>query len=672
MSSLVLPHGLLGLVRLVTATVLTGWMSSPMSWSPDAQWISYTVAPSSGPDVRAAGWLFEASPGRSTAPAPERPSEPRGPSGRTAYQIWATQPTTQASVQIEESVWPLTAPCWSPAGRSLAFGRFVPESMDLPRPSPRGRLELLIQDGLDRKRVLVTVRDFELDALARARFPHCNPAWSPDGQYLAFPVPSAQPAILIIKLETRRTIQTLDHATLPAWSPDGSKLAFVRDEESQKSLQLVERHGSSFLAAKAIVPLGPVAAAPSWSSDSRSLLAMLDRSSAQFQNLELARIVPETGEVTQVLRLSPEVLRRRGEVRSIAIDVDRDEERCFIAVDIAGRAAEVIWGNPRDRITQRRFHPLDVALRIGGIAGSPDGRAVALRFGPPDDLTLPVIYETATGQTSLLIPDEAGRGEWLAVLAGTARSLLLAGLPPPLVEGRTAERPTLLPVPGELPVAHPLSARLARLGRFGSLVCDRPRGGDGAEGEEESATATTPEDRLFFDYLRGDFRAAAADLEALEPRITAADQRFGLLSLRAQILWWLGERARARAVVDYLLATEGAPIRRIEETPAGPVLTADPDPRQTWARYLAARTTEGAPPPAPPPEDPPDHRLDQILPDPFVPPEPPVIERGGGVRPIPFAPIHPGLDPRPIRGRAVRPARVPVAPLPPPPPRPIR
>src|SRR5262249_17502598 len=154
----------------------------------------------------------------------------------------------------------------------------------------------------------------------------------------------------------------------------------------------------------------------------------------------------------------------------------------------------------------------------------------------------PAIYETATGRISLLIPDEIGRAEWLAVLASTAQTLLLAGLPPAVVEGSAAERPTLLPLPGELPTPQPLSARLARPGPPGATVCGRPRGGAGAETGDELGTTSTPEDRLFFDYLRGDYRAAAADLEALEPQITAADQRLGLLSVRAQILWLLGER----------------------------------------------------------------------------------------------------------------------------------
>ena len=41
-------HGLVRLFRLFTSTLMAGWMSSPMSWSPDSQWLSYTVAPGLG------------------------------------------------------------------------------------------------------------------------------------------------------------------------------------------------------------------------------------------------------------------------------------------------------------------------------------------------------------------------------------------------------------------------------------------------------------------------------------------------------------------------------------------------------------------------------------------------------------------------------------------------
>lgn len=49
MISFAIPQGLLGFVRLVTTTVAAaGWVGSPMSWSPDARWLSYTVAPQPG------------------------------------------------------------------------------------------------------------------------------------------------------------------------------------------------------------------------------------------------------------------------------------------------------------------------------------------------------------------------------------------------------------------------------------------------------------------------------------------------------------------------------------------------------------------------------------------------------------------------------------------------
>jgi hypothetical protein len=694
MSSLFIHRGILGLFHLFTSTLVAGWMSSAMSWSPDAQWLSYTVAPGSEPEDRARGWLFDTSRGRSNDGDPEGPSEPKVLSGAATYRIWTTHRDAGPSVLIEESAWPLTAPSWSPVGRSVAFGRFVPESMGPHQPIPRGRLEVVIQNALDRKDVVLTIPEFELDAEARADFPHRSAAWSQDGQYLAFPRPGRQPAILILRTDRRRMIQELDHALLPAWSPDGSRLAFLRDEGPSRSLQVVERHGQTFLAARPVVPMGPVLAAPYWSFDGRSIFAVVERSGTRSRELDLVRVFLETGEVMRVLPLLvPEVVRRGGAIRSVAIDFDRDEERCFFAVDLAGRDAELVWSVPRDRAIYKRLDPLDGSLRIGSLALSPDGHAMALRWGPPGALTLPAIYDFASARTALVIPDPSARRAWLGVLVGTARALLLAGLPPAVVEGRGADRPTLLPLPGETPADPPVRAgqvgmmrwnprgrpgevpadqtwyaRLARLGRFGSALCDPPRPRNDTDDPDGDGLATAVEDRLFFGYLRGDFAAAAADLEALEPQITSPDQRLALLSLRAQVLWSLGATTRARGVVDYLLSTEGRPIRRVEDTPLGPVVTTDPDPRQTWVRYLAARTAEGAPPPSPALDNLPVEPLDPLLGSPFVPPEAPIFERGGGAGAIPFVPIPQGHEPRPIRQGIAQPARL----EPPPQPLPVR
>ena len=184
---------------------------------------------------------------------------------------------------IEESAWPLTAPSWSPQGRSMAYGRFVPESIDPHRPVQSGRFDVVIQDGLDRKRTVLSVPGFELDRGARDRFPHVGAAWSPDGQYLAFPRPGRIPAILIIKVDSRKVLRTLDRAMLPAWSPDTTKLAFIRAvEDDEHTLQVLERHGQTFIGPRTILPIGRVAAPIAWADDGRSILALIERSGLQF------------------------------------------------------------------------------------------------------------------------------------------------------------------------------------------------------------------------------------------------------------------------------------------------------------------------------------------------------------------------------------------------------
>jgi dipeptidyl aminopeptidase/acylaminoacyl peptidase len=661
MGSLFVRHALLGLIHLVSSALLPGWTSSPLSWSPDSQWLSYTVAPSLERDGQDPGWLFDAARDSSARQSVRIASRVHESSCPTAYKVWATRRDGGPSVLIEQSAWPLTAPLWSPLGRSIAFARFVPDSIETAHDAPRGRLEVVIQDALDRKRVLLSLLEFELDPDARESFASLAAAWSPDGQFLAFPKPGRQPALLIIKTDSRRLLRVLDQSVHPAWSPDGSKLAFVRATDQQGTLQVIERHGQTFTDSRTACALGRVGAAPAWSSDGRSILAVRERAGARSQELELVRVSMETADVQPFQVLAPDVVRRGAEIRGIAVDLDRDEERCFFAVDFAGRDTEVVWSIPRDRIYYKRFHPIDISLRVDRLAISPDGHALAVRFGQPDALTPPAMYDPPTEHVSLLAPDEAARRSWLAVLAGTACSLLLAGLPTPSVDGQVGERPTIFPAPGEIPANDVLFARLRRLGRLGSALCDRPPLPDGP-GELEERHTTPPEDRLFFNYLRGHFASALVDLDALEDQISSPDQRLALLSVRAQLLWFEAESLRAREIVGYLRSTVGGPISRVEVTPLGLSLTPDPHPRQTWVRYLSARITEGAPAPSTPQAEPAPERIELRPFNPLVPPELPVPERGDGVRAVPF-------DPRPFPGAVSRPMR--PHDVPPPPPMPI-
>ena len=303
--------------------------------------------------------------------------------------------------------------------------------------------------------------DFELDAQTQASFPHLVCSWSPDGFYLAIPVPGRTPAIVIVNANAKSQLHLLDHATLPAWSPDGSKLAFIRCENGYQSLEVIGRRGQSFGSARQVVApegghdpppqaIGPVTARPFWSNDGRSILAVVERATSRSPELELARCVVNTTEVIRLLSLVPEPVRRTAVVRGVAIDFDREAERCFFSVELDGRDSDVAWSVPRNHETHKRFNPVDISQRVEALAVSPDGRLLAVRFGAPGGLSPPAVYDTDTEQTTLLVPDGTARSQWLSVLAGTAERLLLAGLPPAVADGRAAQRPTLLPLPGEI------------------------------------------------------------------------------------------------------------------------------------------------------------------------------------------------------------------------------
>jgi len=512
--------------------------------------------------------------------------------------------------------------------------------MEPNQPGQRGRFEVVIQDALNRKRVLWASPDFELDDETRARFPQLGGAWSPDGRYLAFSRPSREPSILILETDSGKVLATLEHATQPAWSPDGSRCAFIRTKNDSNSLCLVERHGQTFAPTKQFIETGSVKATPGWSSDGQSIFVVAEKSTIRSRELELDRISAQTGDSGRVLNLIAEPALRGAPLRGVAIDFDRDGERCFFSVDIEGRDCDLGGGIIRDQHIPKRFPLIDGSLRIGAVVVSPDDRYLAIRFGPPGSLTPPALYDLALEQITLIVPDETARRQWINTLIGASRSLLISGLPQVTADGHLGERPTLLPLPGELPASEATKLRLGRIARFASPLCDQPFH-HRDEQERQLADSLATEARLFFAYLRDDFPAATSDLDTLEPQITSPDDRLSLLSLRAQILWSQGQQARAREIIDYLIVVGGAYTKRVEETPSGLTETVEATPKQVWSRYLSARAAEGAATQLRSRLDMPSEVIDIPFQNPFAAPEPPQIERGAGN--ARFAPIFQGV-----------------------------
>ncbi len=571
MNSFLIGPGLTGVLRLVSSTLLAAWVGSPMSWSPEGEWLTYTVVSRPAHDRIQPGWLFDVSRDvvqrdgdqvsalNATAPqalsaTPDRTADngqrttDKTDNGQrtTDYQLWATNRDCRQSVLIARSESPLSAPAWSPPGRMVAYGRFVPQSIGPGQPveGERGRYEVVVQNGLDHSEVVWSSSDFLLDPETRAAIPQSGCAWSPDGAYLAIARPGRRPSVVIVRVASKKQVHTLEHAILPAWSPDGLKCAYIHTEDDYNTLAVVGRDGPNFGASRQLVATGRFPAPLFWSTDARSIYVVVEKSKARSHEPELARVFAETSEVLRFLALTPERLRSMAPVRGLVLDLDRDGDRCFYSVDLEGRDTDVVWSALRERlpVTFKRFHPLDYSQRVASIAGSPDGRLLAIRLAATDGLTPPVIIDPETEQTTLIVADDAARREWLGELAATAARLLRVGLPPAHVDGAPCVRPILLPLPGEMSMRDGIGHRVSRLARHATGLLEPPRVRKRVElahddGEDQGFT----EARLAFSYLQGDFDTAAAELERLEQQVSTAEHRFALLGLRAQILWSRGD-----------------------------------------------------------------------------------------------------------------------------------
>ena len=316
---------------LLTTTSMAGWMNSPMSWSPDGEWLGYTAVLDPGRNDWGAGWLFDTNSWDGTARDATAVGDRKSTARSPVYQIWVAHPNNEASVLVEETRWPLTAPSWSPRGKAIAFGRFVPQSMEPTQSAQRGRFEVVIQDAMKRKRVFWASQEFELDDQTRAVFsPARGLAWSPNGRFLAISQPGREPSILIMGTDSAKVLATLEHATLPVWSPDGSQCAFIQTKNGSNSLWVVERRGQTFAPSRQFIETGSIAATPGWSNDGQWIFAVVAKSTMRSRELALDRVSSRTGDAARVLSLLAEAGLRTGAVLGVAIDFDRDRERCFL------------------------------------------------------------------------------------------------------------------------------------------------------------------------------------------------------------------------------------------------------------------------------------------------------------------------------------------------------
>jgi hypothetical protein len=451
----------------------------------------------------------------------------------------------------------------------------------MPEDLNRSRLEIVIQDAPEHQRVLHS-RSVNASAFDVSRLSETAPAWSPSGLYVA--VPQLDPfGLAIVRVADGRQVKSLEGAFAPSWASDG-KIAFYRRGDPHGLYVLDARFGEPRRLTE--MPEAERVPSPVWSRDSTTLLVVQNPAgkAGSETGAELLRVGLDGSPAEKLRSLLVEQVKERVPLGVASFTFDRDQEELFFTTHM-DRVQNLITVTGR-RLNENlaRFNPLDPVVPLSALAVAPAARRLALRVGRPGVLSLPALCEPQSEQLTPIVPDDSARCEWLALLNAAGRSILAerlnlkADLPP-------GDRPTVLPMPGELPKDDMASLRLGRIVKAGTALCDRP--GDSQELDKD-VKALFLESRLFFDYLRDDLKSARSDVEALNTAELTPDQRARLLGLRAQIDFGLGDLFRARTTTNYLKQMV-APVQVYQETPSRIVLARDPRAGDQWAEALAKR-----------------------------------------------------------------------------------